>query len=98
MIENKAPTSHVEATSLLAIYGLLPRLRAACAVLSDTPEGTVRSTTLYMPVVAASPAPVVRAIKLFAQEHCVEAEVELGSGRIIVRLRRSVRDAREEER
>jgi hypothetical protein len=96
MIENITPTSQAQATSLLAIHGLLPRLRAACGMLEDTPQGVVRSTTLYMPVVANSAAPVVQAIKLFAKEHCVEAEVELGPGRIVVQLRRSTENAHDE--
>jgi hypothetical protein len=96
MIEN-GPTNTTQATSLLAIWGLLPRLRAACGILGDTADDIARSATLYMPVIADKPDSVIRAITLFAQEHCVEAEVDYRPNRIVVRLHRPINDAAKDE-
>jgi hypothetical protein len=96
MIEN-APTNTTQATSLLAIWGLLPRLRAACGILDDTSEDLARSATLYIPVIADKPDSVIRVITLYAQEHCLEAEVDCRPNRIVVRLRRPINDAARDE-
>jgi hypothetical protein len=79
-----------ESASLLAQYGLLPRLRAACLMLASTDDAVVRSTTLSLPVPGGATPLLVGAAKRLAEEHCVEAEVELKNERLIVRLRRIV--------
>jgi hypothetical protein len=85
----KRPWRVSESASLLAIWGLLPRLRPACLMLATAPEDIARSTTLSMPVPEDTPDTVTRAIERFAEEHCVQAEVECRSGRLIVRLQRT---------
>jgi hypothetical protein len=77
-----------KSASLLAIWGLLPRLRGACAILAQTPENVTRSVTLSMQMPDDTPDEVARAIRFFAREHCVVAIVEVRKDRINVRLSR----------
>jgi hypothetical protein len=88
MIALNRPWNVSESASLLAIWGLLPRLQAACLMLANAPEHVARRATLSMPVREDTPASVAQAIKLFAQEHLVEAEVEYRPGRLVVRLQK----------
>jgi hypothetical protein len=84
----RRPWTVSESASLLAIWGLLPRLQPACLMLANTPEDVARSTTISMPVREDMPTSVGQTIKRFAEEHCIEAEVDCRPGRLVVRLSR----------
>ncbi|MEX0801499.1 MAG: hypothetical protein WD379_09815 [Dehalococcoidia bacterium] len=90
MIDVNRRRSASESASLLAIWGLLPRLQAACLMLASKPEHVVRSATLSMPVPEDTPTSLAQTVKLFAQEHFVEAEVDSRPGRLVVKLQRRV--------
>jgi hypothetical protein len=84
----ESPWTVSKSASLLAIWGLLPRLRAACVMLAQTPENVTRSVTLSMPMPDDTPDEVARAIRFFTREHCVQAKVEIQRAKINVRLSR----------
>jgi hypothetical protein len=89
VIDVDRPPTLTRSESLLAIWGLLPRLRAACDILAQTPESVTRCATLSMPIAPDLPANMTQAVHRFAEEHCLEAEVVVRNDRLDVRLRRS---------
>jgi hypothetical protein len=75
-----------QAQGLSAASVVFDRLRVACRLLSRTDDALIRSTILSIPSNQVDQA-VAEAVRRYAEEHCLVAEVAQSDRSLVIRLR-----------
>jgi hypothetical protein len=90
-VRKEAITNRTGAAGLLSASGVFSQLKAACLTLVNSDPELIRSMMISVSALTVD-AEVDSAVRRFAEEQCVEAEVERRGSALVIRLKRS--DAR----